>query len=94
MSDKTTTAWLIYDGECPFCLKYTQLLNIKEKVGDLILINARNGGEIVERVKAVPYDLDQGMVFIYGDTYYFGSDALHILSLLSVEKGIFSRINK
>jgi len=94
VSDKIATAWLVYDGECPFCSEYTQLLNIKDKVGDLILVNARSGGEIVDRVKAVPFDLDQGMVFIYGDSYYYGSEALHILSLLSVQKGVFGRVNK
>jgi predicted DCC family thiol-disulfide oxidoreductase YuxK len=91
---KTAEAYLIYDGECPFCSRYSRLLNVREKVGNLTLINARDGGPLVEKIQSIPFDLNQGMVFIYGDDYYFGDDALHILGLLSSKGGIFSSLNR
>ena len=36
--------WLVYDGDCPFCSRYVQLLRIREAVGPLRLVNARDGG--------------------------------------------------
>ena len=91
---ETTQAWLVYDGECPFCSRYSYLLNVREKVGNLTLINARDGSPLVEKIQSIPYDLNEGMVFIYGDDYYFGADALQILGLLSSKGGIFSSMNR
>jgi predicted DCC family thiol-disulfide oxidoreductase YuxK len=89
-----STAYLVYDGDCPFCSKYTELLNIKDKIGALQLINARDGGELVRHIEQIPFDINEGMVFVYGDNYYFGSDALHVLSLLSSSDSVFGKLNK
>ena len=88
------TAYLVYDGECPFCTNYTHMLNVKDKIKDFRLINARDGGEIVEKIKAIPFDINEGMVLVYGDDYYFGSDALHMMSLLSTGSGFWGTLNK
>ena len=38
-------------------------------------------------------DIDQGMVLKFQGRVYYGSEAMHVLSLLSTRSGIFNRIN-
>jgi predicted DCC family thiol-disulfide oxidoreductase YuxK len=84
---------LVYDGECPVCSSYVQYIRLKESVGRVTLLNAREGGEWVERIRTAGLDLDEGMVLIYGGRYYHGADCIHMLALLSTGSGVFNRIN-
>lgn len=84
---------LIYDGECPFCSRYVRLMRIREAVGELKLVDAREGGQIVEDVRQRGYVIDQGMVLILNGRYYHGEASLHMLALLSTKQGWFNRIN-
>ena len=86
--------WLVYDGECPVCKRYALYLDVKKAVGDLVLVNARQGGSLVEEVRMLSHDLNDGMVLKVGGRYYFGSEALHILALLSGRRGVFSLMNR
>lgn len=85
--------WLLYDGDCPFCSRYVRLVRIREAVGTLLLINARDGGPEVEEVIAEDLDLDEGMVLKLSGQLYHGQDCIHALSLLSSPTGAFSRFN-
>ncbi|WP_233350113.1 thiol-disulfide oxidoreductase DCC family protein [Henriciella mobilis] len=85
--------WLLYDGECPFCSRYVQLLRIRETAGPLRLIDARNGGPELKEALAEGLDLDEGMVLKVSDRLYHGDDCVHMLALLSAPKGLFSRFN-
>lgn len=85
--------WLVYDGDCPFCSRYVQLLRIREAVGPLRLVNARDGGAEVEEVEREGLDLNEGMVLKLSGKMYHGHDCVHALSLLSAPKGLFSRFN-
>lgn len=86
--------WLIYDGECPLCSNYAQFLRLKQTVGELILVDARQGGPIVEEIRRLPHDLDDGMVVKIGERFYIGHEALHVLALLSDSRGVFNRVNR
>ena len=87
-------AWLVYDGECPGCKHYALHLDVKEATGELVLVNAREGGALVEEIKNLPYDLNDGMVLKMDGRYYFGSDALHVLALLSEKRSVFGIVNR
>lgn len=87
-------AWLVYDGECPFCANYSRLVNARSAIGKLELVNARNGGAIVEEIMALPYNLDKGMVLKMNGRYYMGDDALNMLALLSERRGVFNVLNR
>jgi predicted DCC family thiol-disulfide oxidoreductase YuxK len=84
---------LIYDGECPVCNSYARYVKLKKSVGSLVLVNARDGGPYVERVRTAGLDLDEGMVLSYGGRFYHGADCIHMLALLSTSSGLFNRIN-
>lgn len=90
--DENSTV-IIYDGECPFCSSYVRFLRLKEAVGHVKLVNARDGGHHVDEVVASGYDLDEGMVLIYGGRYYHGANCMHMIALLSSPSTLFNRIN-
>ena len=84
---------LVYDKECPVCDAYCQIVRIRETVGDLKLIDARSKSDIMDEITAEGLDIDQGMVLKMGDRLYYGSDAIHVLALISSRSGIFNRFN-
>lgn len=87
-------AWLVYDGECPFCNRYAHYLDVASAVGKLVLVNAREGGPLVREIRDLPYDLNDGMALKLHGRYYCGSDALHVLALLSGKRGVFNTLNR
>ena len=84
---------LIYDKDCPACNAYCQMVRIRQSVGELKLINARENTEVMQQITAQGLDIDQGMVLKMGDNWYYGSDAIYMLSLLSSRSGLFNRLN-
>jgi len=85
--------WLVYDGECPVCKNYSQVLRIKQSVGELDIVDARENSAMLDEITAAGLDIDQGMVLKMGDQLYYGADAVHALALISSRSGIFNRIN-
>lgn len=83
---------LVYDKQCPACDYYCNLARIREAVGRLVLVDARDGGPIMDEITAAGLDIDQGMVLKVGGTLYYGSDAIHALSLMGTNSGLFNRI--
>ncbi|MCS4308013.1 putative DCC family thiol-disulfide oxidoreductase YuxK [Rheinheimera pacifica] len=88
-----TPILLIYDKDCPACNAYCQMVRIRQSVGELKLINAREDTEVMQQITARGLDIDQGMVLKMGDNWYYGSDAIYMLSLLSSRSGLFNRLN-
>jgi len=84
---------LIYDGDCPFCSRYVRLMRVREAVGEMRLVDARDGGPEVEDVRGRGYVIDQGMVLIMNGHYYHGDECLHRLALLSTRQGWFNKFN-
>ena len=82
-------AWLVYDGECPACRNYVRFLDARDAVGELVLVNARDGGAVVDEIRRLGYDLDKGMVLKMNGRHYFGSDALSALASVSSSRGAF-----
>ncbi len=93
-SASTPDVWFIYDGECPLCKVAAHALRIREAVGVLHLVNAREKEHIalLEDIRARGLNLDDGMVIQFQDRYYHGADALHIIALLCTKHGWFNRL--
>jgi predicted DCC family thiol-disulfide oxidoreductase YuxK len=87
-------AQLIYDGACIFCDAYVRLLALREAVGPVELIDARSGDPRLRAYESAGYDLNEGMLFEYNGTVYFGADAVNILATLSTPVSTFNRINR
>lgn len=85
--------YLVYDGDCPFCSVYVDYVRVKESVGTFVLVNAREGGPVVDDVIKHDFDLDEGMVLVMHGQYYHGADCINRLALLSTSSGFFNRVN-
>ena len=84
---------LVYDRECPACYAYCQVVRIRESVGELRIVDARENSEVMNEITSQGLDIDQGMVLKMGNQLYYGSDAVHTLALMGSRSGIFNRIN-
>ncbi|MEO0361365.1 MAG: DCC1-like thiol-disulfide oxidoreductase family protein, partial [Pseudomonadota bacterium] len=85
--------WLLYDGECPFCSAYVRMVRLRESVGAVRLVDAREGGPELEEVRAADLAIDDGMALKLDGRLYHGDDCIHRLALLTTESGAFNRLN-
>ena len=54
---------LVYDRECPACNAYCQVVRIRESVGDLRIVDAREHSEVRDEITSRGLDIDQGHGF-------------------------------
>lgn len=88
----STAAVLVYDGACPFCTRFATMVRLRTAVGAVELVNARDGGPVIERLRAQGIDLDQGNVFSYGGRDYVGPEAMQAIATLTGLEGLFGRM--
>lgn len=85
--------WLLYDKQCPLCHAYCRMARIRDAVGELRLVDAREQSQLRQQITEQGLDIDQGMVLKLGDQLYYGADAIHALALISSRSGLFNRLN-
>jgi len=64
----------IYDGECPFCSQFAELLELKSNLPNLSVKNARN------KPHEIPpgYDIDiKGAILLIDGEFFSGSNAIN-----------------
>jgi predicted DCC family thiol-disulfide oxidoreductase YuxK len=83
---------VVYDKQCPACDYYCNMVRIRESVGRLVLVDARDGGPLLDEITARGLDIDQGMVVKVGSELYYGADAIHALALMGTNRGFFNRL--
>lgn len=93
MAEAIQEGWLVYDGNCPFCSAYVRYVRVRESVGKLHLVDAREAHPVVTEVREAGLDLDEGMVLKLGSRLYHGADCIHALAMLSTSSGLFNRVN-
>ena len=84
---------LVYDKECPACHAFCIRTRINESIGELLLVDAREDTAVRQEITDLGWDIDQGMVVKVDQQLYYGSDAIHVLSLMSSRSGFFNRLN-
>lgn len=87
-----TETVIVYDGDCPFCSSYVSLLRLRDAVGPVALVNARDRDATVDEALSQGLDLDEGMAMKYRGRWYHGDDCIHMLALLSGESGVANRL--
>lgn len=94
MKEKSSEeVWLIYDGDCPICRPTANALKIRNAVGTLHLVNAREPHPILQEIKNAGLNLDEGMVVKFKNTLYHGADAQHVLAMIGTNSDRFNRMN-
>ena len=86
---------LVYDGDCPFCSAAAHMVRIKQAVGALQIINAREAKDsaVMRAIAARGLDLNEGIVVSFEGRLYHGRDALHLLAMIGSKSGWMNRLN-
>ena len=96
MSDKNL---FIYDGECPFCNHFAQLLELKSSLPELEILDGRRNLALLSQLYNQGYDLNNGAILVWNEDIKHGADAINWIcseikepsdSLLEVLRVIFS----
>lgn len=86
--------WLLYDGECPFCSRYVQLLRLRQLSPGFRLLDARRQPELVQEMLRLGHDVDTGMILHWQGRFFHGSDCIAQLSLLADTQTMGQRLNR
>jgi len=95
----TVKRLFIYDGECPFCNYFAQLLELKSSLPGIEIIDGRKNLSLLSQLYNQGYDLNKGAILINNGKIMHGSDAINSIcseiiepsdSLLEVLRIIFS----
>jgi predicted DCC family thiol-disulfide oxidoreductase YuxK len=92
MFDKDKT-YIVYDGDCPFCSRYVELLRLREAAGAVELVNARHPHPAAHHAEAQGVTLDREMALIISGEVFSGPDCINRLALMSTPSTLFNRIN-
>ncbi|CAL4866493.1 hypothetical protein MMA231_00735 [Asticcacaulis sp. MM231] len=87
--------WLVYDGDCPFCSASAQMIRLRQSVGHLNILNAREAADhpVMAEIAAQNLDLNQGIVVKFEGRLYYGKVALYLLALIGSESDWLNRLN-
>ena len=77
MSDKTL---FIYDGECPFCNHFAELLQLRSSIPSLQIVDGRENLERLTQLYKQGYDLNKGAILVHKGKIKHGADAINWLS--------------
>ena len=83
---------VVYDGDCPLCSSYIRMTRLSKAVGRPTLINARERPELVKALAKNGVNLDEGMAVYYQGRLYAGSDAVHLLALMTTPVDLANRL--
>ena len=73
MSDKSL---FIYDGECPFCNHFAQLLELKCSLSNFEISDGRENLALLTKLYKRGYDLNRGAILINNENIMHGADAI------------------
>ena len=74
MSDKSL---FIYDGECPFCNHFAQLLELKCSLSNFEISDGRENLALLTKLYNQGYDLNKGAILIKNEHILHGADAIN-----------------
>ena len=74
-----TNLTFIYDGECPFCNHFAELLELKSKINKISILDGRKNKEIIYSLLKKGYDIDKGAVLLSGDDIFHGAEAINTI---------------
>ena len=73
MTDKSL---FIYDGECPFCNHFAQLLELKCNLSNFEILDGRENLALLTKLYNQGYDLNKGGILINNENIMHGADAI------------------
>ena len=67
----------IYDGDCPFCNHFAELLELKSKIKNISIIDGRKNKKLVSSLLNKGYDIDKGAILLSGGDIFHGAEAIY-----------------
>ena len=83
MEESTLT--FIYDGECPFCNHFAELLELKSKIKNISILDGRKNPELLRDLLRKGYDLDKGAILLKNSEIFHGANAINTICNLIKE---------
>tara|TARA_Y100000589_G_C26700383_1_gene445454 strand:+ start:48 stop:431 length:384 start_codon:yes stop_codon:yes gene_type:complete len=74
-----TSFTFIYDGECPFCNHFAELLELKSKVNDVSILDARKNPKLIKDLLIKGFDIDKGAILLHKDKIFHGHEAINTI---------------
>ena len=74
MSVKTL---FIYDGECPFCNHFAQLVELKSNLHEVDIVDGRKDLPLLSKLYNQGYDLNKGAILINNEQIMHGAVAIN-----------------
>ena len=72
-----TDLTFIYDGECPFCNHFAELLELKSKINNIVILDGRKNPKIVNSLLDKGFDIDKGAILLKDDDIFHGAEAIN-----------------
>ena len=69
----------IYDGECPFCNHFAELLEIKSKITNIKILDGRKNLTLINSLLDKGYDLDNGAILLRDEEIFHGAEAINTI---------------
>ena len=94
----TSNYTFIFDGECPFCNHFAELLEIKSKITNIKILDGRKNLTLINSLLDKGYDLDKGAILLKDEEIFHGAEAINTIckkinnpssSLLLLLSGVF-----
>jgi len=82
---KKSTLTFVYDGECPFCNHFAELLELKSKIKDISILDGRKNPKLIRDLLIKGYDLDNGAILLKDEDIFHGADAINTICKLIKE---------
>ncbi len=74
---KEPTLTFIYDGQCPFCNHFAELLELKSKIKNITILDGRKNPLLIKDLLLKGYDLDNGAILLQNENIFHGADAIN-----------------
>ena len=69
----------IFDGECPFCNHFAELLEIKSKISNIKILDGRKNLTLIKSLLEKGYDLDKGAILLKNEEIFHGAEAINTI---------------
>ncbi len=75
----TSNYTFIYDGKCPFCNHFAELIEIKSKITNIKILDGRKNLTLINSLLDKGYDLDNGAILLRDEEIFHGAEAINTI---------------
>ena len=69
----------IYDGKCPFCNHFAELLEIKSGIENIQILDGRKNLNLIDKLEKKGFDIDKGAILLKDDDIFHGAEAINTI---------------